>query len=189
MLEFRLDLVREEPEELFSRVPGNVQVIATCRPGRFSDEERISRLKASMDLGAGFLDLEIESSMEYFRELAGDAIEHGCQVIVSYHNNEQTPGRDQLKTILEKAYEMGASVAKIATEVRSREDIRNLLSLYDLPGRKVVIGMGAMGRITRVAALYLGAPFTFASPEDGSETAPGQLSFSQLNQIFQIIGP
>lgn len=189
MLEFRLDLIRKEPESLFSMIPGHVQVIATCRPGEFNDEKRKDLLRASVELGAGFVDLEIESSAEYYRELAGYAVEHGCQVIVSYHNSELTPGRDQLIAILEKSYEMGAAVAKIATEVRSTDDIRNLLSLYDLPGRKVVIGMGTQGRITRVAAPYFGAEFTFVSPDGGSETAPGQLTFSQLNEIYHIIGP
>jgi len=189
MLEFRLDLIGEEPQRLFSMIPEHSRVIATCRPGELHDEQRKDILKASVNLGASFVDLEIESSTDYYREMAGYAVEHGCQVIVSYHNPELTPGRDQLAVILGKAYEMGAAVAKIATEVRSREDIRHLLSLYDLPGRKVVIGMGAGGRITRVAAPFFGAEFTFASLDSGSETASGQLTISQFNEIYHIIGP
>ncbi len=189
MLELRFDLILEEPEKLFSKIPASVRVVATCRPGNMDDGERMDLLKASVDRGAAFLDLEIESSPMYFRELAGYAVERERQVIVSYHNHELTPGGDQLKAILEKAYQMGASVVKIATQVHTREDIGNLLSLYDLPGRKVVIGMGERGRITRVAAPYLGAEFTFASPEEGPGTAPGQLTYRQLKKIFQTIGP
>lgn len=189
MLELRLDLIREEPEKLFAWIPGDIRVIATCRPGGPGDGERMDLLKAAVELGAGFLDLEIESSPEYFRELAGYAVERGCRVIVSYHNSEQTPGRDRLTAIMDKAYQMGASVAKIATEVHTVEDIRNLFSLYDLPGRKVVIGMGEKGRITRVAAPYLGAEFTFAAPDDGPETAPGQLTYRRLKEIYEIIEP
>lgn len=189
LLEFRLDLIGEEPGKLFSGVPEHLQVIATCRPGRLPDDRRKDLLNTSVDLGAAYVDLEIESPEAYYHEVAGYAAEKGCRVIVSYHNFEMTPDRDRLRTILEKAYEMGAAVAKIATEVRSGEDTRNLLSLYDLPGRKVVIGMGPKGRITRVAAPYFGAEFSFASPDGGSETASGQLSINQLNKIFQIIGP
>lgn len=189
MLELRFDLIREGPEKLFSAIPGSVRVVATCRPGNMDDAERMDLLKASVDRDAAFLDLEIESSPEYFRELAGYAVEKGCQVIVSYHNHELTPGGDQLKSILEKAYQMGASVAKIATQVNTMEDIGSLLSLYELPGRKVVIGMGERGRITRVAAPYLGAEFTFAAPEEGPGTAPGQLTYRRLKKIFQTIGP
>ena len=46
-------------------------------------------------------------------------------------------------------YEKGADIAKIATRVNASEDIRNLMSLYDLPGKKVILGMGDLGRITR----------------------------------------
>jgi len=78
-------------------------------------------------------------------------------------------------------------VAKIATQVGNRQDLLNLLSLYGLPGRKVVLGMGARGRIARVMGPYLGAEFTFASPGSGNETAPGQLSAAQLNAIYKVI--
>ena len=54
----------------------------------------------------------------------------------------------------------------------------------------VVIGMGREGLITRVAAPFLGAEFTFASPGKGKETAPGQLSRAELaNLIDQIKYP
>lgn len=189
LLEFRFDLMGEEPGKLFSMIPDQVQVIATCRSGGLPDARRKDLLKTSVDLGASYVDLEIESSETYYREVAGYAAENGCRVIVSYHNFETTPDRDRLKTILEKAYEMGAAVAKIATEVRSGEDVMSLLSLYELPGRKVVIGMGPKGRIIRVAAPYLGSEFTFAASDSGQGTASGQLSLSQLNEIYKIIGP
>jgi 3-dehydroquinate dehydratase-1 len=189
LLEFRLDLIGEEPGKLFSGIPEQLKVIATCRPGKLPDDQRRDLLNTSVDLGAAYVDLEIESSEAYYHEVAGYAAEKGCGVIISYHNFEMTPDRDRLKTILEKAYEKGAGVAKIATEVRSREDVNNLLSLYELPGRKVVIGMGPKGRIIRVAAPYLGSEFTFPAPDSGQETASGQLSLSQLQKIYEIIGP
>jgi 3-dehydroquinate dehydratase type I len=71
--------------------------------------------------------------------------------------------------------------------VNEPDDLARLVSLYSQPGRKVVIGMGEMGRISRVAARYLGAEFTFVSVEVGSETAPGQLSLAELESIFKLI--
>jgi len=44
-----------------------------------------------------------------------------------------------------------------------------------------------MGRITRVMGPYLGAAFTFASLEEGGDTAPGQLTVEQLNEIYKVI--
>ena len=65
-----------------------------------------------------------------------------------------------------------------------------LFTLYDLPGRKVVLGMGQEGRISRIMTPYLGSEFTFASAAQGEETAPGQFDFQQLTDIYKVItGP
>jgi 3-dehydroquinate dehydratase-1 len=88
---------------------------------------------------------------------------------------------------MDQCYERGGAVAKIATRVQGRQDLLNLLSLYEMPGRKVVLGMGTLGRITRVVGPYLGAEFTFASPGTSDETAPGQLSAEQLIAIYKVI--
>ena len=47
--------------------------------------------------------------------------------------------------------------------------------------------MGKLGRISRVMGPYLGAEFTFAAPGEGEETAPGQLSYDQLEAIYKVI--
>ncbi|MCK5136083.1 MAG: type I 3-dehydroquinate dehydratase [Bacteroidales bacterium] len=187
LIEVRLDLIREDPGEIFSGIPGHMKTIATCRSDGYNDNERKVLLKACMDLGASFIDIELESSPGYASELIYHAQECATDVIVSYHNFGMTPDRDELRGIMDKCYKLGGNIAKIATTVNSREDLNSLLSMYELPGRKVVIGMGGPGRITRVMAPYLGAEFTFASIGGGGETAPGQMTVSQLNDIYKVI--
>ena len=92
-----------------------------------------------------------------------------------------------MESLMIACYEKGGTIAKIATQVNGPEDIRNLLSLYHLPGRKVILGMGPQGRITRVMGPYLGAEFTFASTGQGGETAPGQLTVKQLSELYKVI--
>ncbi len=48
-------------------------------------------------------------------------------------------------------------------------------------------GMGKDGRITRIAAPLLGAPFTYASLDNTRETASGQLDSRTLKQIIDMI--
>ncbi len=187
LLELRLDLLRRRPEALFSVIPKGIRTVVTCRPGSYSDQERIVLLGEAIALGATYVDLELESPVGFTEPLLEAADRHGCQVIVSHHDLEETPGREILGNKLEQCFESGGAIAKIATQVHKREDVINLLSLYSLPGRKVVLGMGAAGRITRVAGPYLGAEFTFASPGDGNETAPGQLDAEQLKAIYKVI--
>jgi 3-dehydroquinate dehydratase-1 len=188
LIELRLDLLGTGPEELYAGIPEDVRTVVTCRPGSMGDRERSRYLTRAIELGASYVDLELESSAGYSKEIMKAAIHYGCMVIYSYHHFESTPGRTELRRILEKCYDKGGAVAKITTHVNQREDLLNLFSLYDLPGRKIVLGMGVSGRITRVIGPYLGAEFTFASPSAGSETAPGQMSASQLMDIYNVIG-
>lgn len=187
MIELRLDLIRSDPAELFTGMPSKVKVVATCRPGDYGMDERISLLSSAIELGAAYVDLELESPDRFTGQLMEAAARNKCEVIFSHHDFEVTPDLEELISKLEQCFKRGGDVAKIATQVHNRQDILNLLSLYGLPGRKVVLGMGAPGRITRVAGPCLGAEFTFASPGAGKETAPGQLDVKQLNAIFNVI--
>ncbi len=187
LVELRLDLLREDPEKLYRHIPDHVRSIATCRPGNYTDDKRLALLSSCLSLGAAYVDVEIESQEDYLQALTGAAHSNNAGVIVSYHNFENTPDRNELEGVMLACYEKGGDVAKIATRVVVREDLVSLLGLYNFPGRKVIIGMGPEGKITRVAALYLGAEFTFASLEQGGETAPGQLSLNQLKNIYKAI--
>jgi len=140
-----------------------------------------------MKMGAAFVDVEIESSAGDLESLRASAEEHGTDMIISYHDFERTGDREDLESIMIACYEKGGDIAKIATRVHAPEDIRNLLALYDLPGRKVILGMGPLGRITRLMGPYLGAEFTFASMGHSAGTAPGQLSLKEMNDIYKVI--
>jgi 3-dehydroquinate dehydratase-1 len=187
LVELRLDQIGTEPDAIYSKVPAAWKTIAACRPGPYGDHQRLEWLKSSMNLGAHFVDVEVESTEEYLKEVKNHAEVNGTRVIMSYHNFQETPGYEQLVHQLELCFERGGDIAKLATMVHSLEDLLHLIRLYENPGRKVVIGMGEMGRILRLTAPYLGAEFTFASPRKGLETAPGQLDLGQLSGIYKMI--
>jgi 3-dehydroquinate dehydratase-1 len=190
LIELRLDLIRVSPKELYAKVPAEVKTVVTCREGEYSEQERIKILNEAIELGASYVDLELESTVRYSDQVIRVAEKQGCQVIFSHHDFMATPSADELKSLLLACYNRGGAVAKIATLVQSEEDVLKLLSLYGHPGRKVILGMGHAGRITRVAAPLLGSEFTFASPSKGEKTAPGQMSAEQLKTIYNIIsGP
>lgn len=186
-LELRLDLIRKDPESIFSQLSRHVDTLVTCRPGVYSEQERIQLLKTSMDLGATYVDVELESTDSYLNSLSAHASLCATKLIVSYHNFELTPEADELESILERCYVRGGECAKIAVQTDSLQDVYRLLNLYALPGKKVILGMGKQGRITRLMGPYLGAEFTFASPDAGEETAAGQLSYRQLKEIYKVI--
>ncbi len=187
LLELRLDLIGEKPDALYREIPDGVETIATCRPGKWNDHERIEVLEGCMEQGATWIDVEVEAEPAYLKELQHRRAGSGTGLIISYHDFERTPGRKELESMIRQCYDRGGVIAKIATMVRSREELLELLSLYDLPGRKVVIGMGETGRISRIMAPYLGAEFTFASMEEQGQTAPGQFTLQQLTELYKVI--
>ncbi len=187
LVEIRYDLLRREPAMVAGELDSAILQVATCRPGIYPEEERMQILKDAVVNGALYVDIEIESSADYLAEIGSIAKEKKVHLIISYHNYKETPSSEELKEILATCYEKGADVAKIACQVNDRDDNARLLSLYSEQGRKVVIGMGQIGRVTRYAAIDLGAEFSFASIADDASTAPGQLTYQQFQSIQKTL--
>lgn len=187
MVELRFDLISESPEVVLPMLGTDAKVIATCRPGKYDDQQRIILLKSCIDLGVDIIDMEIESPDDYRKKLISYAKERNREVIISWHDFEKTPARQELELILEDCYNKGADIAKIATFVNKTSDNSNLLSLYSIEGRKVVLGMGERGKITRLAAIPMGAEFTFAATDSENETAPGQITLEEFAALNKII--
>jgi 3-dehydroquinate dehydratase I len=187
MAEIRIDL-SEFTDEAISRVFSvRKKLIATCRPGKYTDTERMDKLKIAIRSGATFVDLEYEAPAEFKSAMIQYAHRHQCDVIISYHNFESTPELDVLEQIMNNCFKQGADLAKIATTVKVNRDNSKILSLYKAPGRLVAIGMGDLGKISRIVAPFLGAEFTYASLTDDAVTAPGQISYTRLNQYIMDI--
>lgn len=186
LVEIRYDLIPESPAQVSTLLNKNIRQIATCRPGSYTDKQRMELLKSAVDSGAAYVDLEIESEIKYHTALLDYASKKNCDVVISYHNFEKTPSLDDLKGIFYTCFEKGASLAKIACMAQNKEDSERLMSLYNLEGRKVVLGMGEEGKITRIKAIELGAEFTFLSVDGNEKTAPGQLSYEEYYSIKKI---
>jgi 3-dehydroquinate dehydratase-1 len=180
----QLDLSLEEAGELIKASP---TLIATCRRGRFPDQQRHTYLDRAVRSGAAYVDMDTETDESFRQELVSLAKGHNCRVIISYHNFEATPSLGELEATARQCIEKGGALAKIACMVRTVKDVITILSLYDLDLPLIALGMGEMGRITRIAAPLLGAEFTYASYEPGSEAAAGQLSVEDMKQIFSLL--
>ncbi len=187
MVEFRFDLLEIGPSRVISLVGRAKRCISTCRQGNMSQENRFLLLQTALEAGTDYIDLDMDSDLESMRDLVPTARSKNCDVILSHHDFEKTPQADELDGILRKAVDNGADVVKIACHVNRTEDIVSLMGLYRHKCRKVILGMGEKGLITRVAAPLLGAEFTFASAGEGRETAPGQISKGKLKDLLAAL--
>ena len=195
LYEIRLDMLNPSElagagiEALFKT---GARLIATFRPslsipGAAAEGNRLAVLQRAIGAGAAYVDIELDAPDAHRKALLAAAQKHACLAIISHHDYEQTPAHDALIGIIERGKDMGANLVKIACQVNAPEDGARLLGLLDGQTDLIVVGMGPLGRIVRIAAPLLGSPFTFAAPDEGPLTAPGQIRAGELEQVIQRI--
>jgi 3-dehydroquinate dehydratase-1 len=183
--EVRLDLMDLSDQDIEKVFSGEGKIIATCCAGKFSDEQRKKKLEKAIESGASYVDIEIDAPDAFKEDLISSAHKHNCKVILSYHNFNETPPTDELAKMVDACFAQGADIAKIACLAKSESDAAIILSLYAKYKNLVALGMGENGRITRVASLLMGAPFSYVSTGTAKETAAGQITRKQMEKVLK----
>jgi 3-dehydroquinate dehydratase/shikimate dehydrogenase len=109
--------------------------------------------------------------------------------ILSYHNFEDVPA-DLNSTFDRLAAQSMADIIKIAV---TAHDIAEALPVWKLinqarnAGKEIIpIAMGEAGKWTRVLGLAHGAFMTYASLNEGLETADGQITVKDLTEVYRV---
>ena len=165
------------------------------RRGRHPAEEFVeSQLLKAIEAGAKYVDLEVEAPPMMGRKIRQACQQYGTMLIRSFHDFAGTPPEATLFSTLDKARRFGGEVVKIVTTATCEADVNAVLSLYREaePGTLVAFCMGPEGRASRLEALRLGAPFTYASLTPDEATAPGQWTTAEMREAvygaFRFIG-
>ena len=195
LIEFRLDYAetRIDLEALASGVPKGTPKIATLRPawegGRYdgSEKDRIQLLLEAA--GRGFEYVDLEAKTPGGEKISEEIREKGSRVIASFHDYEETPHGERLKSILRLEEEIG-DLYKIVTTAKSYRDNLRILAFqeYIQEGKGICFAMGLHGTPSRILSPLLGAPFTYASSSKGLRVAPGQMTVGELIQIYRLLG-
>lgn len=100
-------------------------------------------------------------------------------VVASHHNYETTPDAERIRSILRG---MDCDICKGAFTVNRFTDLVSILDAAESIGKRhVILGMGALGTITRIRQTILGNEFSFGYV--GEPTAPGQLSVEEMSAL------
>lgn len=186
--EVRLDRLKFGDSDIRRLFSTENKTVATYRPSEsVTDAQRKKTLIEAINAGATYVDVEVESEDDFKNEVIEAARLKNCRSIVSYHDFVKTPVISELEQIMKWCFESGCDIAKIACHVDSIEGCSRLLSLYSCGKPVISIGMGEQGKITRIAAVLLGAPFTYASVDSSRQTAPGQIDSEKLKTIINMI--
>lgn len=187
MAEIRLDLMNLNKKQVTTIFSSHPHLIATCRSGQLSERKRKELLLTAIKTGAAYVDLDLREDINLRLELREILQKTSCRLILSYHNFQETPQNDYLSKIIIEAEEQGADLIKLACFIHHPHDNARLLSLIPAKKPVVVCGMGPLGRITRLAALFCGSPFAYASWDENLATAPGQIDYQTLQQLVKVI--
>lgn len=188
LIELRLDLLELTDEQVSTICSQSSRTIIAYHPGKVSDSERLKKLKAAILAGAELVDVEWDADEEFLGEIVPFARGHNCRVIISYLDENITPVKRELEHIVKECSMSGADIVKIICRVNSREDNARLLSLYSLGKNIIALGLGNLGKITRIVAPFAGAEFTYASSGRNYEASESTLSKSAIERTFKLLG-
>jgi 3-dehydroquinate dehydratase type I len=139
----------------------------------------------------GFQYVDVDLSGPKHKETIDKLKLLGAKPIVSYHKFDGTLNVSAMEKILDEEIASGASICKIVTTAKQIEDNLPALSFVSFASSKaklVCFCMGEHGKISRLLSPLFGAYFTFASLEQGSETAVGQISISEMKAAYNLLG-
>jgi 3-dehydroquinate dehydratase/shikimate dehydrogenase len=183
LVELRVDFIRSRLDIKRLLMDRPCPCIVTCRReqdgGHWDDSEesRLRVLRTAIVEGADYVDLE--------EDVAGQIPRYGkTKRIVSYHNFRDTP--DELYEIHKRLASLDADIVKIATLThRPSDNLRMLRLIRESEIPTIGICMGEIGVPTRILAGKFGAPFTYATFHHERKLAPGQISYTQMRDIYR----
>jgi 3-dehydroquinate dehydratase-1/3-dehydroquinate dehydratase/shikimate dehydrogenase len=193
VIEIRLDsMTQPEITPLIREL--STPLLFTKRPtwegGQYEGDEkkRIDLLIEAAQSGASYVDIELNTDSELQKELLNAAHEKGCQTIVSWHDFKETASSQGLNQIFQKQYRSGAKIGKIITTANCFQDVLRVLNLQNEAAEigfpLIAFCMGKAGMVSRIATVDLGGYMTYAAPDNGTATAPGQLPATTVRNIM-----
>ena len=189
-----VDLVKGLIAEAKKATSGEQPLIVTCRDRRQGGAKeyppglRIDVLVGALKAGAEFIDFEYENflsveNQERIQLALSQSSKAG--LILSVHNFEtKFDNIGKLHRHILTLYP--AAIPKL---VYTANHINDCFEAFDLlhrtSGERIIFCMGEAGLISRIIAKKLNSFVTYASVDDKSATAPGQLTIEQLKKLYR----
>lgn len=176
---------------------GEIPVLFTFRTANEGGEKEISRdeyrrlnIEVAKSKMADLIDVE-GVAFENADSLIEELKELGSKVIVSSHDFNKTPQKNEMIRRLCEMQKMGADIVKLAVMPQSVKDVLELLAATEEMNRLyakqpiVTMSMAGQGVISRLAGELVGSAMTFGTA--GKASAPGQIDVKELDFILTTI--
>lgn len=196
VVEIRLDLMAQaEVGNCITSLP-DIPLLFTNRPlwegGKYSgcEKDRTTLLLEAIGADVAYIDIELKAEKQLRNDVILAAKERQTAVIISNHNFTETPTAAILEHTLHQMKDSGADIGKIVTTAHEPADVVRILSLLQLSRsynfQLSAFCMGEVGRISRLATLYLGGCMSYVAVDDLSATAPGQFTTNQFHSLIHL---
>lgn len=176
---------------------GEIPVLFTFRTANEGGEKEISRdeyrrlnIEVAKSKMADLIDVE-GVTFENADSLIEELKELGSKVIVSSHDFNKTPQKNEMIRRLCEMQKMGADIVKLAVMPQSVKDVLELLAATEEMNRLyakqpiVTMSMAGQGVISRLAGELVGSAMTFGTA--GKASASGQIDVKELDFILTTI--
>lgn len=168
-------------------------LLANCKPlkekGNFlgNEKDRFDILLEAAQHGFEYVDFDYEFPEELIKSFKKQKPKD-CELILSAHYFDGTPGLPHLTHKLQAIQKQKPNMVKFAATPKNLKDVVTMIRLAEkLESKKIphiVISMGALGKVTRLASPLLGNEMMFTTIDEASATAPGQVSAEKLRESF-----
>jgi 3-dehydroquinate dehydratase-1 len=131
---------------------------------------------------AAHVDIELRS-LRGFRPVLEAARSKQITVIISFHDFQNTPSRNQLRAKERAALAAGAGIFKVASRTDSAAQLGRLLAFFTGEQHAVPVsamGIGKLGRASRIALARFGSVLNYAHL--GKAGIAGQLDLPSLRK-------
>ena len=140
---------------------------------------------------ADMVDIELFIGEDTVIPLLKKAKQFSVKTVLSSHDFEKTPKKQEIIARLCRMQELGGDITKIAVMPRNQKDVLTLLCATEQMQSQyadrpfITMSMGGLGSISRMIGEVFGVSITFGAGEHSS--APGQIEVQKLKQILEIV--
>ena len=172
-----------------------VDTIFTCRSikdgGNFKGtlQEQQSIIKYAMSLNKfSHFDIDFSQIESWKSELQNK--EKQYKIILSHHDFKKCLSYQNCVKIIDKMFENGADIAKIACKIIKHEDILTMLKIlekYKKENKQVIFAPMCENKIVRILASEYGSWTNFVCLNNKETTAKGQICIDNYDKIVDLL--
>lgn len=188
LIEVRVDCLPVPPSPAqLARLPRPVLLtVRDPREGGARPLPTSERVSLFLELLPAAVAVDVEArNLRAMREVGEAARAAGLSLIASFHDFRGVPGRIAARAA--RAREEGAQIIKVAATTESARDMARLLRIFEqVPPPVAVMGMGKLGRVSRLVCAACGSCLNYgwlAAPQ-----VSGQWPARALRALFRQLG-